>query len=343
MNILIAFLLILLAGIVNGSFALPTKYINKWSFENIWLEYSLWAFIILPWLVMFFLVPQIFQIYHAVSFHLLTVMLIGGFIFGTGQVCFVLALNLIGFGLGFVINLGLGISLGFLLPLLFQHPEKIFTTFGFTTLAGVFLAIAGLIISSHAGLLRDRFLKKEAIQKIIAHKESYLLGVILAIVAGISSALQNFTFSLTLPMQDLALSFGATKLGAANIIWPGFLTCGFLPYAGYMLFLLCKNSSFVFYRKKNTGHYFLLTILMAVFSYSSLLLYSKASQLIGAYGPLLGWPLFMILIILTSSFWGWRHKEWEGCGPKAEKTMKIGLMFLLLAMIVLGYSSHFNV
>jgi L-rhamnose-H+ transport protein len=345
MNVFFALLLILMAGVVNGSFALPTKYVTKWRFENIWLQFALWAFVILPWLVMLILVPQIFQIYAATPTHLLIVMLLGGFVFGIGQICFALALNLIGLGLGFVINLGLGIGLGFLLPLIFQHADKIMTPFGMATLAGTLLSVIGLIISNHAGILRDREkhklqLGEEEGTAIGKNSSKHTLGVILAVIAGFSSAGQNFAFSLTYSMQPLAESMGANDFGAANIIWPGFLVCGFIPYALYTLYLHNKNKSFINYRQEGTGKYHIFAIIMGLCWYSSLIFYSKASQLIGGdLGPLIGWPMFMVLIILVSSFWGWKHKEWEGCGEKPKKVMRQGLVYLILSIIVLAYSS----
>ena len=78
MNILTALLFILVAGIINGSFALPTKYITKWKFENIWLQYALWAFVILPWVIIFLLVPNVFDIYGAASANMMWIMLLVG-------------------------------------------------------------------------------------------------------------------------------------------------------------------------------------------------------------------------------------------------------------------------
>jgi L-rhamnose-H+ transport protein len=78
---------------------------------------------------------------------------------------------------------------------------------------------------------------------------------------------------------------------------------------------------------------------MGVCWYGSLLLYSKASQLIGALGPIIGWPIFMGITILVSNLWGWKHDEWKNCSVKAENTIKLGLAFLIIAIIVLGYGS----
>lgn len=341
MNTLTALFFILIAGIINGSFALPTKYITKWKFENIWLQYAIWAFVILPWLIILILVPNVFQIYGTVSEHLIWVMLLGGFVFGIGQICFALALTMIGFSLGFVINLGLGISLGFLLPLVFQHTRQIFTLFGLVTLVGTGFAVIGLIISNYAGKLRDREKSKELHKpsNVAIENSKYMTGVLLAAIAGLSSAGQNFAFSLTYDMQQTALKMGATALGAANIMWPGFLICGFIPYAGYTLYLHYKNDSFPSYRKTNTKKYHLFAAIMGLCWYGSLIFYSKASMLIGKLGPLVGWPMFMVLIILVSSFWGWRHGEWEGCSKKSKYVMKRGLFYLIVAIIVLAISS----
>lgn len=343
-SIVIALSFIFVAGILNGSFALPTKYVTKWKFENIWLQFAIWAFVILPWVVILFMAPQVFSIYAAAPASFLWIIFIGGLFFGIGQMCFALALHMIGLGLGFVINLGLGIGLGFLLPLVIQHPQQIFTPFGYVTLIGTAVAVLGLIISNYAGMLRDRD-KKEAIELQAAEQDPteqkyrYGVGVLLAVLAGFSSAGQNFVFSFTYGLQQIALNMGASKFGAANIIWPLYLLCGFIPYALYMIYLQHKNGTFSNYRKTNVGKYHLFALIMGAFWYGSLLFYSKASQLIGTLGPLVGWPIFMVLIILTASFWGWKHNEWEHSSAKAKSVMRYGLLCLFAAIIILAYSS----
>ena len=343
MGIMFALLLILMAGMINGSFPLPTKHMSRWHFENVWLQYSIWAFVLLPWITILILAPQILRIYAAAPLKDLLVMMIGGFLFGVGQVGFAFAISMIGIGLAFVICLGLGTGLGFLLPLLFQHPQAIFTSFGILTILGTFLAILGLIVSSYAGHCRDQ--NRKNLLELQAHpvKHFYLLGVFLAVVAGLFSAGQNFSFSLTAPLQMIALQKGASYLGAANIMWPGFLLFTFIPYAYYMIYLHRKNKSFKAYLMPSTSKYFLYTFIMGACWYGSILFYGKASQLIGRFGPVIGWPLFMVLVILASNFWGWRHHEWDNCGSRARYSILAGLILLVLSVIVLGYCSSLQV
>lgn len=336
--IVLAILFTVIAGIMNGSFALPIKYCKPWVFENIWLHYAFWALLILPWITVLILDPKVWQIYAATPPYTLAILLIGGFIFGVGQVCFALALNIIGFGLGFALNIGLGTGLGFLLPLLLLHPNQIFTPVGLATLIGLLFIILGLALSYKAGRKRDQ----EKLQAYLIHDESnsqYALGVTLAVIAGLCSAGQNITFALTGNMQQIALASGTSSLAAAVIIWPAFLTCSFIPYIAYMIYLHLVNDSFVFYKKPGFFKNSCFAILMGAFWYGSLIFYSKASLLIGSLGPVIAWPLFMVLIILTSNFWGWIHGEWAGCSFKIKRTVALALSFLALAVIVLAYSA----
>ncbi len=341
MNVVIALVFILVAGMINGAFALPTKLVEDWRFENIWLQYSIWAFILLPWIAIFILAPQVLQIYAATPWHIILVMMIGGFLFGAGQVGFAFAISMIGIGLSFVICLGLGMGLGFLLPLVFQHSNQILTPFGIITLLGTLFAIAGLIVSTYAGNLRDR-LQQSKLGTELRSKRFYMCGVILAITAGLFSAGQNFSFSLTVGMQQIAQNMGASKLGASMIMWPGFLIFTFIPYAGYMLYLHKKNHSFKNYKSAASGKYFLFALMMGAFWFGSLIFYSRASSLIGKLGPIVGWPLFMVLIILTSNFVGWRYKEWTGITQKIKYVLWLGLALLLLSVVILGISTLFH-
>ncbi len=336
MAIFTALLFVIIGGMLNGSFALPTKNIKHWHFENIWLNYAVWSFAILPWLSIFVLAPHVGGVYQQISPKILMILLGGGLVFGAGQACFAQSLKLIGFGLGFVINIGLGTGLGFLLPLIFLHPDKIFSLFGLTTLLGIIFIILGLIISYRAGKQRDRYTQH---LRIDARPNQYQTGVILAVLAGFGSALQNFTFAATQPLQTLAIKNGIPELAASMIIWPIFLSFSFIPYFGYMIYLLCKNQSFKHFRSEASGFNSFMALIMALFWYSSLVLYSEASLLIGGLGPVVGWPLFMVLIILMANFWGWRHHEWAHVSKAISRQALSAIGLLVLAVLVLGYSA----
>lgn len=327
MPVFAALVCIVIGGVINGSFALPTQHIRQWNFENVWLNYSVWAFLVLPWISIFSLAPNVWPVYQHIPAHLWEILLIGGALFGIGQACFAQALQMIGFGLGFVINIGLGTALGFLLPLVVLHPEKILTPFGGATLAGAVLITIGLLVSYRAGKQRDK------------RTPHFQTGMIFAIAAGICSAIQNFTFAATSGLQIAALHAGLSHLAAAMIIWPVFLTATFFPYAIYMLYLHRKHRAFANYPGAQNGVNSLLCLIMALCWYCSLVLYSQASLLIGGLGPVVGWPLFMVLIILMANFWGWRRQEWSHATAAIQRQALAAIGLLILAVGLLAYSA----
>lgn len=336
MDITIALSLVLVAGVVNGSFAMFSKRMQGWAFENIWFNYALWAFIIIPWVSIFIMAPNILSLYAHAPIGLIAIIAVGGFVFGIGQVCFALAMDKIGLGLGFLLNIGLGTALGSLLPLLIQHSEEIATPFGLITIAAVALIIVGLLLSYYAGLRRDREIGHGHVSQ---KSTGYAVGVIFAIIAGFASAGQNVTFSLTMPLHQIAEQMHFSPLITSIVIWPVFLLFSFIPYSIFMLTKLARNKRFHCYTKANSGRYHVYTFLMGLFWYGSLILYSKSAQLVGHLGPVVIWPLFMVLIILTSNYWGWHHHEWRGSSRKTRKTILSGIGFLIAAIIILSLAA----
>lgn len=341
----LAIILALCAGVINGSFSIPSKHMKQWAFENVWLSYAVWAFLILPILTTLFFKTNFFHLYRLMPSHLLWIMVIGGVLFGLGQIGLAIAINTIGIGLTFTIAIGLSTALGFLLPLVFQHSNAILTPFGLLTLIGVTLSLLGLILSTSAGNSRNKLKNKaKVLIKSISSRAriKFILGTLLAMVAGLFSAGQNFTFSLTKPMESFALAAHVKPLWAANIVWPGFTLAALFPYAVFMIYKQIKNKSYNYYKRPISFYYLILSFVMGAFWFFSLLIYGKSAQMIGAMGPVVGWPIFMIFIIITSNFWGWVYGEWKNCGKKAIRLLSLSLIFLLLAFIVLGISVKFS-
>ena len=63
-----------------------------------------------------------------------------------------------------------------------------------------------------------------------------------------------------------------------------------------------------------------------------------ASARMAGMGPILGWPLFMSVIIITSNVWGFMTGEWKGAGSKALAVMLGGIFFLILGFCTLAYA-----
>jgi L-rhamnose-H+ transport protein len=329
-----AFLIVVLAGVINGSFALFIKFMQRWRFETIWLGYAIIAFLLAPFVFAWVLNPSNTISFSEVSTSLKLLILIGGLCFGVGQVCFAFAINRIGIGLGFLLNIGIGTVLGSLFPLIVQNSSQLLTFSGLMTILACVLIVVGLILCYHAGHRRE----KDQGQAVRVDFKPYVVGVVAGCVAGLFSAGQNIMFALTQPIKDMALQHGYSQLAASLTPWPFFLLFAFIPYAIYMIVQGVKNKSLSLYVTQPKPHYYLYVILMGVFWYGSLALYSQSAQMIGHLGPVIGWPLFMVLIILASNFWGWLKKEWKGCSRPVMSRLLIGIILFLVAVVLLGAS-----
>src|SRR5579871_5787516 len=117
--------LVLLGGLLQGTFTLPMKRMPGWRWENTWLVYSIAGMIVLPWLLTWASIPHALDILRQSPDSLLFKVAIFGFGWGVGSVFFGLGIAAVGMGLGFAIILGLTASIGSLLPLLVLDPSRL--------------------------------------------------------------------------------------------------------------------------------------------------------------------------------------------------------------------------
>src|SRR3954451_5241196 len=59
-----AAMLALGAGILNGSFATPTRFMDRWRWENVWALWAVFGMFILPWAIAFATVPHLLATYQ---------------------------------------------------------------------------------------------------------------------------------------------------------------------------------------------------------------------------------------------------------------------------------------
>jgi len=119
------FALVVFAGVLNGSFAVPMKWMHNWAWENIWLAWSAIGLLILPLGLTAITVPGLVNVYLRSERMILLVVFCSGLLWGISQVLFGLGIERIGIGLGFAIVISLAAVTGSLVPLLFYtHAEN---------------------------------------------------------------------------------------------------------------------------------------------------------------------------------------------------------------------------
>lgn len=328
--------LLILAGAMNGSFTLPMKFTKKWNWENTWLAWTFFALIFCPPILAFFTIPRLGDVYAGTGIGAAIQVALFGAGWGIAQVLFGLAVDSIGIALTFSIVLGLSAAVGSLVPLFQFHSDRVFTRGGMGIIAGVAIVLVGVTLCAIAGR------KREAVTQSAEHsvERSYGKGLLSALLCGFGAAFVNLGLAFGRPLIDGARSLGASPLWAPNAAWLPLMLAGAIPNLAYCIYLMRKNHSANQYGRQGTACYFFLAALMAFFWFVSTQLYGMASERLGALGPVLGWPSFMSLIVITANAWSLTTGEWKNTGKQPLGFMLAGVATLVLAVFVIGLASR---
>src|SRR4029077_15585800 len=111
---------VVLAALLNGSFAAPIKRMSGWQWENSWLLFAFSGLLVFPWIVTFATVPDLMNVFRGASLATLIRVVLFGVAWGTGATLFGLGISRVGMALGFALILGITASFGSLFPLIFS-------------------------------------------------------------------------------------------------------------------------------------------------------------------------------------------------------------------------------
>ena len=338
------FLTILLAGIVQGTVLTPMPYLKKWSWENIWLVYSVFAYVILPWPFALVTVPNLVSVFGATPHEVIVRTLFFGFLWGLAVVLYGLGIDMLGLALGTAIIMGLGTSVGSLVPLIGQHREQLWAPSGIATLVGVVLLTIAVVLFSIAGKKRDQILKARSGQAPVdtglVRGGRFLAGLIVCILCGVLNPFINIAFAYGSEIQKQAINFGANPTSAGNAVWLLVANAGFFPSLIYSLYLLRKNRTWSTFRF-GTSKYWLLTPVMGLMWISGTVMYGVGANVMGSLGPAIGWPVFLSTTVLVANSWGFFTGEWKGIHGRPLHLQAAGLAILVAAMFTLGLASRF--
>jgi L-rhamnose-H+ transport protein len=328
------FLLLVVAGLMNASFAVPMKYTRRWAWENTWMVWTFFALVLLPAVVAFLTLPDLAAVYSASGATLLWHVVVFGAGWGLAQVFFGIAVDVIGIALTFSLVLGTSAAMGALIPMVMLHSDQLHTAAGHRLLLGIALLLAGVAICAVAGSLRDKPVATD-----IVPRKNPTPGLILAILCGALASFQNFGLAFGSPLVNIAVQHGANPSNAANAVWLPLLMAGAVPNLLYCAYLLKKNGSGGKFARGGFSHW-ALAFVMGTFWLGSLLLYGASVSRLGALGPALGWPLYMSLIVVAASLLGVATGEWKQSGRWPLTIQMAGVATLIVAIVILAQASQ---
>ena len=330
-NLTVGLLLVVLAGMLNGSFAAPMKRMTDWRWENSWLTFAVSGLVVIPWAIALATVPQLGSVYTGVSTAALMKVLLFGVLWGVGATLFGLGINRVGLALGFALILGITASFGSLLPMAILHPDQLTTRRGISLIVGTLVMALGLVFLALAGRARERDTRGNEGQR-----SGFTVGLIICVFSGIFSSMLNFSFVFGDELRSHALHLGASSAMAANPIWALAVSGGFLANFLYCVKLLNKNRTWGVFRQGNAQVHWLLGIAMGMLWFGGTLTYGVGASIMGTLGGIIGWPIFMTVDIIAALFWGVVSGEWKGARRRALDYNWAGVAILLFAIAIIS-------
>ena len=321
---------VVLAAMLNGSFAAPMKRMSGWHWENSWLLFAFSGLFVIPWIVTFATVPNLIDVFCGTSLGTVVRVVLFGIAWGTGATLFGLGISRVGMALGFALILGITASFGSLFPLIILHPEQLTDRRGLGLILGTVVMTFGLIFLARAGRIRERDLSKTS------SGSGFTVGLLICVFSGIFSSMLNFSFLFGDELRLRALHTGANAAMAANPIWALTVTGGFFANLVYCVFLLNRNQTWSVYREHRSAAYWLLGISMGLLWFTGTVLYGVGAAWLGSLGGIIGWSIFMTLDIIVAVFWGAVSGEWKGASRRAITYCWVGIGVLLLSIGVIS-------
>jgi len=336
LQILVGAGLVLIGGVLQGLFPVPMKFVRRWNYENIWLVFALTGLVFFPWLLTGLTVPHLGEVYRLTSTHSIVAIVGFGLCWGAGATLTGLGLSMLGIGLGFAIILGLSASIGSLVPLLVLTPEKAGTSQGHLYFVGTGIMLLGIVVAARAGSLRDQSKKPEDSDRGVKVKGSFLVGLVVAIIAGLLSSMLNFSYAFGTEALTQARQLGVSPVWMSNVVAAPATSGGFVANFLYCAYLLRKNSTTKDFGLPELRINWIYGAMMGAFWFGGLAVYGLGIYRMGDFGTVVGWPLLMGTIIITSNAAGFLTGEWVGTGAQVRAYLGAGMAIILLALWILA-------
>jgi len=351
-NLGMGILLVVLGGIMEGTYAVSTQYTPRWKWEHIWGAGSLMALLLVAWPVTLLTVPDLGRVFAEVGLGNLIAPALFGAAWGAGSIFFGLGVNAVGIAIGVSLIMGLIAVVGSALPMVIYHPEQLGVAGGRLMLAALLVMVVGIVLCGIAGNLREKALRVKTVAAAAAggstvenqpagqRRPSFKLGVLFCVLSGVLSPMLNFALIKGDRLRALAVEHGTSSLWAINAVWMLVFTIAYGVFVLYSVFLMVRNKSTRALAAAGTRRYWLLAAIMGALWAGGIVLYGVGVVYMGSFGAYAGWPLLLIAAIGASNVSGMIIGEWKGTGSRPRLAMASALAVLFVAAIMLGFANR---
>ena len=331
-------------GVSAASCYMPFEKVKNWSWGTFWIVQSFFAWLIMPLLIGYFTVPELFTVLTEAPSSAFWGAFLLGAAYGFGGLSFGYAIRNIGYSLTYTISIGISAVLGTIVPLLINGKlvEHFTKTGGGIVLTGMVISVLGVALCGRAGFMKEKTLaKKEGAPGLQFNMRK---GLILTIIAGVLSAVWGISLELGQPISDLAAKYGADHFeGNAKLIVSS-LGCLVTNLTWFLVATIKDGSIRSLYRRKSIGSKrffgnYGLSALAGSLWYTQFFFYGLGHVKMGNF-MFISWVLHMSMLIFFSYIIGVIMKEWRGVSRRTYIILVIALVVLVGSFIIMTYGSY---
>lgn len=320
-----------------ASFYAPISKVKQWSWETTWAVAGLFSWILLPWLVTWFLVPDFSSFYGHITGKAYLAMFMFGAMWGIGNVNYGLTMRYLGMSLGIGIAIGVTLIFGTLMPVILNGTlgHLLMTQSGQITMLGIVVALIGIAIVTYAGHQKEKVLGQQATEFNLKK------GIVLAVLCGIFSAGFAFGLSAAEPVKQASLALGINPLYAMLPSYGIIMGGGALINFGYCLIRLAIKPELsirhdLSFPKKNLLINAALAATGGIMWYLQFFFYAWGEARIPQSLSFVNWMLHMSIYVLCGGLVGLALAEWRGVGARPVRILCLGMLVIVLAANIVG-------
>jgi len=360
MQVILGVIFHFIGGFASGSFYIPYKKVKGWHWESYWIVGGLFSWLIVPPIAAWLTIPGFADIIRGSEFSTLCITFMFGLLWGIGGCTYGLGVRYLGVSLGSSIILGLCMVFGALIPSIYYDftpvvgkdtfSQMISSSWGLTVLAGLLVCVLGIVICGKAGMMKEKQLRAAGTDSHgmdVKTEYKFALGMFVSIVSGVLSACFNFGLEAGQSMGAVANeAWKAANPGEGeflyrnNVIYVVLLWGGLTTNFIWCMILNARNKTFGDYTNKRTplASNYLFAALAGTTWFLQFFFYGMGESKLGN-GPS-SWILHMAFIILVANMWGIILKEWKGVSKKTARTIAVGILTIILAVIIVGIGNN---
>ena len=333
---------VMLAAVFLGTFALPSKYVRNYSWENTWGAFFFIGMLIVPVAFTFLTVKGLWATYSQVSPSIIFGVIALGFLWGCAFCCWGHGLAMLGLSLGYSLCMGTQALVGSMFPFFLGHADKAGTLSGLVVIGGILICICGVAVSGYAGVQREKSQASDRGEQ-GSKKKHALKGVILCLTAGALAANVNIAYYIGQNLGNITgiseQQFGNPQWLVGLAVWMLICLGGLVSAFGFSAILLFKNKTWKNFLAKGAATNLTCTALMAVGHFACLFFYGIGSWKIGVFGTSVGFAIFQSGSLLVGNTLGFMTGEWENTTQASKNVLFMGLGILILGIIIVSYGN----